>query len=75
MVGEEAVACGIVETIHVIIHRASIVGAQVHTVAAYGIYSHQKGYRTGKDTLESIGGKDWAKEFETTMLRQQYVVV
>ena len=47
-------------------------GSSAHCGSIYGIYSHQKGYRTGKDTLESIGGKDWAKEFETTMLRQQY---
>ena len=38
----------------------------------YGIYSHQKGYRTGKDTLEMVGGRDWAKQFEVTMLRQQH---
>lgn len=47
-------------------------GSSAHCGNLYGIYSHQKGYRTGKDTLETIGGRDWAREFETTILRQQY---
>lgn len=47
-------------------------GSAAHCGSIYGIYSHQKGYRTGKETLELIGGRDWAREFETTILRQQY---
>lgn len=47
-------------------------GTGAHCGSIYGLYSHQKGYRTGKTTLEKIGGHDWAKAFETTILRQQH---
>jgi cysteine-rich repeat protein len=35
----------------------------------YGIYSHQKGYRTGSPTPPTIGGRDWNREFSIYYIR------
>lgn len=37
----------------------------------YGMYSHQKGYRTGAPELASIGGHDWFREFTIYYARAQ----
>jgi hypothetical protein len=47
-------------------------GDRAHCGNLYGIYSHQKGYRTGENTLVSVNGIDWAQQFETSILRMQY---
>ena len=39
--------------------------------STYGMYSHQKGFRTGAPELERIGNHDWFTEFTTYYVRAQ----
>ncbi len=38
---------------------------------SYGMYSHQKGYRTGTPEIEFVGNHDWVKQFTTYYVRAQ----